>query len=367
MGTSTTPALEGTKNTAKTATKASGAGTKAKAPPRRKKPSTPSKTSGASANQAVYSAARAAQMELAGQRSAAAARLSDPLWYRVEDILPVTMDETVMAMPATKVLPEQLQIVETALANNNMSRSDVTPQAFCVLLEQARRYALEIIADAQDYAVCASRSEISKEDLELASQMRPDFPISVSTQLPKLNLLSQQINRVPLPPIPTQCYSGVLLPPKRHRLTARTFDVVSGAQVAQKMVQPKPSISNKKSSALSSKTAPKPSYGAARGRQIPIQLKQKEPDSKEVISSAATATPGGDAAHTMDTSPALVEISSPTAPIISSQNPVAAPVSAVEPVPTTTGSGSTPTLAPSSGPTPTYAPPSAPTGGTTSH
>lgn len=350
MGTAPAPASEGTKSTTKTATKASGAGTKAKPPARRKKPSTPSKAASASANQATYSAARTAQMELAGQRSAAAARLSDPLWYRVEDILPATTDETAMAMPATKVLPEQVQIVETALSNNNMTRSDVTPQAFCVLLEQARRYALEIIADAQDYAVFASRTEISQPDLELASQMRPDFPIAVSTQLPKLNLLSQQINRVPLPPIPTQCFSGVLLPPKHHQLTARTFDVVSCAQVAQKMVQPKPSIANKKSSTSSTKTTPKPSYGAARGRQIPIQLKEREPEHKEVTSGAIAA------ASSSDAGPTPMEISSPLFPAAASETPGAVPTSATDrsdPKPVLTINDSTP----SGGPPQTNAPP----------
>eukprot|EP00934_Nitzschia_sp_Nitz4_P007300 Nitzschia sp. Nitz4//scaffold3_size479765//210652//211794//NITZ4_000089-RA/size479765-processed-gene-1.507-mRNA-1//-1//CDS//3329550725//7290//frame0 len=299
MATAPAPASEAStaKSTAKTATKASGAGTKTKkaAAPRRKKPT--AKSTGASQAQAAFLSARGPQLELASQRNAAAVRLADPLWYRVEDVLPATTDETPMAIPATKILPEQVQIVEAALANNHMARSDVTPQAFCVLLEQARRYALELIADAQDYAVCAGRAEMAKADFDLASQMRPDHPISVTTQLPKLNLLAQQINRVPLPPIPTQCYSGVLLPLKRHQLTARTFDVVSGAQVAQKMVQAKPSIATKKSSSSSSsKSSPKPSYGASRGRQIPVHLKDATPDNKQAAPSTTSSsgtTPGG--------------------------------------------------------------------------
>jgi histone H3/H4 len=240
-----------------------------------------------------------------------------------------------MAMPATKVLPEQVQIVEAALSNNNMTRSDVTPQAFCVLLEQARRYASELIADAQDYAICASRSEIAKADLELASQMRPDHPTAVTTQLPKLNLLAQQINRIPLPPIPTQCYSGVLLPPKRHQLTARTYDVVSGAQVAQRMVQPKPSIATKRSSSASVKAMSKPSYGAARGRQISIALKEKEQEKKDIPTSAppvsaappSTGSTGGSSTSAPVTGPAPMEISSPVstaAPPISSPAPASA-------------------------------------------
>jgi Transcription initiation factor IID, 31kD subunit len=287
MGTSTAAGAEdgAAKNKAKTVTKAKP--TKAKTV-RKKSPTKTTTKSPSSSNQAIYSAARTAQMELAGQRSAAAARLSDPLWYRIEDVLPVTLDETAMAVPATKVLPEQVQIVEAALLNNNMSRSDVTPQAFCMLLEQARRHALELIADAQDYAISAGRSELGKADFDLAAQMRPDNPIAITTQLPKLSLLSRQINRVPLPPIPVQCYSGILLPPKRHQLTARTFDVVSGAQVTQRMVQPKPSIIANTHSISPSKSAPMPSYGAARGRQIPINLKERE-ETTAPASSTSTA------------------------------------------------------------------------------
>lgn len=281
--------------------KASGAGTKAKKPARRKKPT--SKSSSASTNQAAWNAARASQIELTSQRSQAAARRSDPLWYRIEDVLPASQDETPMASSAS-VLPEQLQVVESSLASNQMTRTDVTPQAFACLLEQARRYALELLADAQDYAYVAGRNEITRPDLILANEMRPDHPVSVTTQLPKLNLLASQINRVPLPPIPTQCYSGVLLPPKQHQLTARTFDVVSGAQVAQKMVQAAPSLPKK---ALSKSS--KPSYGAARGRQISVSLKEKEPEEKP--------TP-------MDTT-----ASSPTAPVPapSSAAPTSAPLS----------------------------------------
>ena len=171
-----------------------------------------------------------------------------------------------------------------------MSRSDVTPQAFCMLLEQARRHALELIADAQDYAISAGRSELVQADFDLAAQMRPDNPISITTQLPKLNLLCQQINRIPLPPIPVQCYSGILLPPKRHQLTSRTFDVVSGAKVNQRMVQTKPSVTAKEPLTSSSKAIPKPSYGAAKGRQIPINLKEQE-GTGPVSSSSATSAP----------------------------------------------------------------------------
>ena len=263
----------------KTVTKAGG-GTKAKKPARKK----PTKKGTAATNQATLKAARSAQMDLASQRNKAAARRSDPLWFRDEDVLPFTAEESPMAENG-KILPEQVQIVENALSHNNLSRSDVTPQAFYCLMEQARRFAFEIITDSQDYAFVANRNEISKADLELANSFRPDHPIALSAQLPKLHLLAQQINRVPLPPIPTQCYSGVLLPPKAHQLTARTFDVVSGAQVANKMVQQTPSLPSRRSS-----SKPKPSYGASRGRQISITLQKKEATAPAAPTTAAPTT-----------------------------------------------------------------------------
>ncbi|KAG7361435.1 transcription initiation factor IID, 31kD subunit [Nitzschia inconspicua] len=287
MATAPTPsaASGGTTKPAKSTTKkvTKAGATKPKNPRKSKKPGT-TKSLAANTSQQAYAAARAAQMDLARIRNDEAARRLDPLWYKAEDILPSVADETVMSENA-KFLPEQIKIVENALEKNNLSRSDVTPQAFACLLEQARRYAMEILTDSQDYAFVAGRTEIDRADLMLANEFRPDHPISVSTQLPKLNLLAQTVNRIPLPPIPTHCYSGVLLPPKNHQLTARTFDVVTSAQTARRMVQAAPPPPHKIKT--NSKKAPsgkddksKPSYGAARGRQIAVKLKKKEEPKK---------------------------------------------------------------------------------------
>jgi histone H3/H4 len=172
----------------------------------------------------------------------------------------------------SKTFPEQIDIiVEKALSTAGLSRSDVTPQAMACLLEHARRYASDLIKDAQDYAHSASRLEITKQDLSLVMEFQ-DESNSISSQIPKLNLLSQQINRVPLPPIPPQCYSGVLLPPKEHQLTARTFDVVSGARISRRMTQILP-INPRTPPKASSNDKPNQSYGAMKGPQIPITLK----------------------------------------------------------------------------------------------
>jgi len=104
---------------------------------------------------------------LTSQRNTAAIRLSDPLWYKLEDyVLPAVADESVMSGEVSaKILPEQVKIVEAALDKNGLTRSDVTPQAFACLLEQARRYAIDILSDSQDYAFVANRVEITKADL----------------------------------------------------------------------------------------------------------------------------------------------------------------------------------------------------------
>jgi histone H3/H4 len=284
-------------------------------------------------------------MELASQRNKAAARRSDPLWYRDEDVLPSAAEETPMAEHG-KILPEQIQIVDIALSHNNLTRSDVTPQAYYCLLEQARRFALEIITDSQDYAYVASRTEISKADLELANSYRPDHPIALTAQLPKLNLLAQQVNRVPLPPIPTQCYSGVLLPPKAHQLTARTFDVVSGAQVAKKMVQPTPSLPSKRGSSKS-----KPSYGASRGRQISVNV-QKQDQPAEAVAAAEGSTPPPGAAITEPGTP----IQGPGTPIQGAATP-GVPGAPGAPGATTVVPGVQTGAAPVAATTPAVAPP----------
>jgi len=289
----------GSKSSAKTVTKATGAGTKAKKPARKKKTTTKPSTSGA--NNQIYAQSRAAQQDLAAQRNAAAIRMSDPLWYKLEDyVLPAVEKESVMSEISAQILPEQVQIVEMALDKNNLTRADITPQAFACLLEQARRYAIDILSDSQDYAFVANRVEITKADLALANEFRPEHSTSITAQLPKLNLLAQSINRIPLPPIPTQCYSGVILPSKRYQLTARTFDVVTSGQTAKRMVQAVPTISpltaakvnsnqssNRRASAANStkKNANKkklPNYGARTGaRQIAISLKGD--NSKEAV------------------------------------------------------------------------------------
>jgi len=326
------------KTTKKTVKKATGAGTTAKPKKkaaRRKKPSSSSRSAtSATSAQNVWNAANIAQKELAQQSAQAAALRSDPLWYRTDDPLQSIAQDSFMATGGSGVLPDQVELVEAALANNHMTRADVTPQAFACLLEQARRFALELLADAQDYAYSANRHEVARADLVLAQELRADQPMAAFTQQPRLVELAQQVNQKPLPPIPTTNFTGVVLPPKEYQLTARTFDVVSGARVDQRMVAAPPAAP-----VATNKTAVplQPSYGASRGRQIPIKLSQ----STKEASAASGGTP-----RTVAPSPAIGGMPSGT------------PVSAVPRPMATAGIAAPPyyTGAPSSMPPPGAAP-----------
>jgi hypothetical protein len=158
--------------------KATGAGTKAK--PTKKGGGSAAATSSSATGskrkrptpkkdtintEAVLERAAQAQADLARMRHQETARRNDPLWYRIEDVLRPVLNHphsaaheanfgstTVSLMASSPgILPEQCQVVESALQHAGMTRSDVTPQAMACLLEQARRYAQELMANAQDF------------------------------------------------------------------------------------------------------------------------------------------------------------------------------------------------------------------------
>lgn len=200
------------------------------------------------------------------------------------------------------VLFDETVLLENALRYNNLTSDSLTPSACMALLEQARRYALELLVDAQDYAQHACRSTMSSltpADVTLAAEMRGDAN-GVSSTLPKFEDMAEyasEINMKPLPPIPVDCYNGVALPPPEEQLTRRTFDIINGARVAQKMMKggdlPLSSVNfalekrsvnvehilSEKADAKSvgpTTNLKKSLYGAGKGRQIAIHLKDNE-------------------------------------------------------------------------------------------
>ena len=204
-------------------------------------------------------------------------------------------------------LMDDVTIIDNALRANGLSRDDVTPKAYACLLEQSRRYALELITDAQDYAIHAQRHTIPSllpSDLLLAVQMSNDVN-GVSSTLPtpeEISNLSSSVNRTALPPIPINCYNGVALPPVNEQLTARTYDVVNGARVTQRMMRggDLPFVSDDLGDIIAKngygnnqkkKKKSGGSYGAGRGRQIVVNIKSGGGD----VGATAAAAGGGDA------------------------------------------------------------------------
>jgi len=208
-------------------------------------------------------------------------------------------------------LMDDVSIIDKSLHSAGLTRSHLTPRAYACLLEQARRYTLELLADAQDYALHAQRNgsgdnssmiaALQPSDLLLAVEMREDTN-GVSSTLPRVEdvqYVAEEVNRVPLPSIPRECYGGVVLPPVEEQLTARTFDVVNGARVVQRMMRGGDypmglsevgNLGKKGGGSGGRKTG---SYGAATGRQISVNLKSGkvvDEKSKSGVSGSSAAS-----------------------------------------------------------------------------
>jgi len=214
-------------------------------------------------------------------------------------------------------LMDDVSIIDKSLHSAGLTRSHLTPRAYACLLEQARRYTLELLADAQDYALHAQRGSsdnssmiaaLQPSDLLLAVEMREDTN-GVSSTLPRVEdvqYVAEEVNRVPLPSIPRECYGGVVLPPVEEQLTARTFDVVNGARVVQRMMRGGDypmglsevgNLGKKGGGGGGGGGRKTGSYGAATGRQISVNLKSgKVVDEKSKSGGSGVAVGGGSAA-----------------------------------------------------------------------
>jgi len=275
-------------------------------------------------------------------------KVDPPTQNATEDATSTTTTETANKRSNPSFLMDDVTIIENSLRSNGLTRNDVTPEAYACFLEQARRYALEILADAQDYAIHAQRTTIPAllpADLLLAAEMREDGGgggeggvHGVSSTLPtpeQIADVASDMNRVPLPPIPPNCYNGVALPPTERQLTARTYDVVNGARVAQRMMRggdlpstaaelalAKKAASTTTSagaggagtksksggggesrnnsnsgSSTSSKKKKVGSYGAGKGRQISVQIKGNKSSSSGGGGAASAAAAAAAAAR----------------------------------------------------------------------
>ena len=155
------------------------------------------------------------------------------------------------------------KIVDMALRNNGVYIHDITPRAYSALVEYAKKYACDLYADAQDYTWHANRKEVQPVDLKLAADLRSNTLMDVTAQSSAMEALAEECNSIPLPPIPNNCFHGVVLPPKEYQLTSRTFDVIVEQAPSQHLEVKKEEVNSTR----------KPSYGAHKGKQIQVNLK----------------------------------------------------------------------------------------------
>lgn len=170
-------------------------------------------------------------------------------------------------------LENDVEIVRNALHKNGLTMSGVTIEAFECLLEEARKYAMELITDASDYAMHSHGTEsISPADLLLAKDMKDEERnINGQCNLDALAAIAHETNRIPLPPIPSDCFNGVVLPPIEYTLLGRSFDVVLSKRNRSSSLDGKGKADHDAESVVPSVTSA--AYGAKRGiKQVQINL-----------------------------------------------------------------------------------------------
>lgn len=245
---------------------------KKKKKPKKKKPT--AKKSSAANTTAINNLARAEYKKLIAKRQA---KLHDEAWLPVGAI---PLDDNIKS---PDFLEQDVEIVHRSLLNNGLSMEDITAEGFACLLQEARKYALELMTDASDYAVHSHGSEnITPADLELAKEMREDTNFMVDN-MDALAKVAHETNRRILPPIPDHCYNGVVLPDDEFTLMGRAFDVIPKSSGKEAISVPGSGDLN-----LSDKGGKDaknmPSYGARRGhKQVQIHLKPSSNDQTDTM------------------------------------------------------------------------------------
>lgn len=205
----------------------------------------------------VQAKAAAARADIEATRQQQLAKAKDPLWFRMESIV----DPTKITSDTT----EHISIVDSCLTRAGLSRSQITPQAAALLLEESARFTREIMENATDLSNPESDS-ITKGDITLAYELFGSVSSSASTATPKMHCVASMVNRSALPTIPSG--EGIALPLKALQ---RTYDLVTNVRANETQTTfPKPQHSKKRKSTT---TTDSPGYGAVRGpKQIDINL-----------------------------------------------------------------------------------------------
>ncbi|KAK1739340.1 transcription initiation factor TFIID subunit 9 [Skeletonema marinoi] len=198
-------------------------------------------------------------------------------------------------------LMDDVSIIDKSLHSAGLTRSHLTPRAYACLLEQARRYTLELLADAQDYALHAQRSGSGDNSSMIAALQPSDLLLAVEMR-EDTNVCGRGGESGTVAKYTEECYGGVVLPPVEEQLTARTFDVVNGARVVQRMMRGGDypmglsevgNLGKKGGGSGGRKTG---SYGAATGRQISVNLKSGKVIDEKSKSGGSSVVGGGSAA-----------------------------------------------------------------------
>lgn len=180
------------------------------------------------------------------------------------------------AVESPSFLENDVEIVRNALHKNGLPLSGVTVEAFDCLLEEARKYAMELITDASDYAMHSHGTEaISPADLQLAKDMKDEERnIHGQHNLDALAAIAHETNRRPLPPIPSDCFNGVVLPPIEYTLLGRSFDVVLSKRNRSLSLDGKGNADHNMTTTESvAPSVTSAAYGAKRGqKQVQINL-----------------------------------------------------------------------------------------------
>lgn len=240
--------------------------------PKRKKPSNTKSSAQTSANIFLQKLIREREL-----------RKHDAAWLSTSPDPISREDHDNSSVSSPSFLQNDADIVMNALLKNGISSpEDVTAEAFDCLLEHARKYAMELITDASDYANHSHGSEqISPADLQLAKEMKDDAKDWKGRyNIDSLAAMARETNKIILPPIPFDCYNGVVLPPMEYTLLGRSYDVVlskrnRGASMDGVDQQ------NMSLELIEKDTVGQPSYGAKRGqKQIQIKLIETRKDNE---------------------------------------------------------------------------------------
>ena len=266
----------------------------------------------------------------------------DPLWTNSNGSTApkpttTTTNNSTKSSSNNGVLTQDEEILQSCLQRVGLVREGTSSEtkkdvighgAYEVILEYARKYALELLQDAQEYAQhcngsASTNSKVTSRDIELASQFLQD-----ENEEDDHYGYSTDMNRIPLPLLPNNCYTGIVLPDDNHNTTlARTYDVVSAARISQQFSlsssssqTPKTNTNNHNnnnnndtiSSNIKSSSTTTPSYGATRKRQIPINFKKTNTidDNQTTTSASPTTTSTTTPTLTMNTSATTTTTSS---------------------------------------------------------